>query len=458
LLCAACLLVGAGPLRASAPPAVYLVTNTNDSGAGSLRQAILNSNASVGVGDEIDFNIPGSGVQTITPVTPLPVITDSVLLDGQSQPGYDGVHPLIQLDGSQLAAPNAVLTITGGAIQIYGLGIIRGPDAGIRITGGVGGNVIGNCTIGTDPTGTIAQGNATHGIVIDNSASNNISYTSPSRRNVIGGNGIHGVFVTGAAATGNLVHNNAIGTDWSLHASVPNGGYGVLCSDANGTDVQYCDIVYNRSGGVAVQGAVSGGFVGFNSISSNGGPGISVLAAATGVSLESNVLTGNAGIGIDLNGDGRTPNDTGDGDSGPNNLQNFPVLSNVIVTQDNNSGRFCTLTIQLHSEPNTAYIIYPYPGVPGSIPGDTQVIGPAPNSTLLTTDATGFAETVFFLQIPQGSSVIVATATDPSGNTSELSDPLFIGDTTIHSGCGATGAEVLLPLFFVLRRRIRARR
>ncbi len=63
-----------------------LVTNTNDSGPGSLRQAILDSNSNPGP-DTIDFNIPGSGVHTISPTSALPTITDPVLIDGYSQPG-----------------------------------------------------------------------------------------------------------------------------------------------------------------------------------------------------------------------------------------------------------------------------------------------------------------------------------------------------------------------------------
>src|ERR1044071_5633282 len=64
----------------------FVVTNTNDSGAGSLRQAIIDANATSGP-DDITFNIPGSGVHTIKPATPLPVVTDPVFIDGFTQPG-----------------------------------------------------------------------------------------------------------------------------------------------------------------------------------------------------------------------------------------------------------------------------------------------------------------------------------------------------------------------------------
>src|SRR5262249_32851531 len=68
----------------------FLVTNTGDSGPGSLRQAILDSNNATGATNTIDFDISGSGVQTIVPLSPLPSITNPVLIDGDSQPGYAG--------------------------------------------------------------------------------------------------------------------------------------------------------------------------------------------------------------------------------------------------------------------------------------------------------------------------------------------------------------------------------
>src|ERR1700748_1850843 len=75
--------------NAAFPPMTFMVTNTNDSGAGSLRQAILDANAHVNSGgaDMIAFAIPGSGVQTISPTSALPAITEAVVLDGYTQSG-----------------------------------------------------------------------------------------------------------------------------------------------------------------------------------------------------------------------------------------------------------------------------------------------------------------------------------------------------------------------------------
>ena len=88
----------------------FSVTNTNDSGSGSLRQAILDNNSDTAntAADTIDFNIPGTGVQTIQPLSQLPIITHPVVIDGYSQPGSkpndlatgDDAVLSIELDGS----------------------------------------------------------------------------------------------------------------------------------------------------------------------------------------------------------------------------------------------------------------------------------------------------------------------------------------------------------------------
>ena len=102
-------------------PSSFVVTNANDSGAGSLRQAIQNANASAGP-DVISFAIPATGVQTITLTSLLPSIVDSVTIDGTTQPGYAGT-PLIQLNGNNLAGNG--LIVAGGGTTIRGLIINR---------------------------------------------------------------------------------------------------------------------------------------------------------------------------------------------------------------------------------------------------------------------------------------------------------------------------------------------
>src|SRR5207253_2809414 len=117
-------------------PANYVVTNTNDTGAGSLNKAILDANAHAGA-DLITFNIPGGGVHFILPTSPLPAITETVCIDGTTQPGF-ATQPLVQLDGLLSPEPFA-LQLIGGSSIVRGL-IISGYDIGITVFSS--GNVI----------------------------------------------------------------------------------------------------------------------------------------------------------------------------------------------------------------------------------------------------------------------------------------------------------------------------
>src|SRR5690606_37182272 len=114
--------------------ATFTVLNTNDSGFGSLRQAILNANAVPGR-QRIDFAIEGPGPHTIAPLSPLPAITEAVFIDARSQPGYVS-PPVIELAGHRLeeAPPFADgLTVYASQTHISGLAINRFPGAGIRV-------------------------------------------------------------------------------------------------------------------------------------------------------------------------------------------------------------------------------------------------------------------------------------------------------------------------------------
>ena len=153
-----------------ASAATFTVTNTDDAGAGSLRQAILDANANPGT-DTIDFNIPGAGVHTISPATQLPSISDPVVIDGYSQPGaspntdpngFDGTL-LIELSGAG-AGPNVNgLDISAGGSTVRGLVINRfrglGGSGNAIFPSTAGGNHIEGNFLGTDAGGTLAQGN-----------------------------------------------------------------------------------------------------------------------------------------------------------------------------------------------------------------------------------------------------------------------------------------------------------
>src|SRR5437868_211501 len=76
------------------PGATFTVSKTNDSGSGTLREAMINANTNADM-DTIVFNVSGgTEVKTIVLVSPLPSITNPVMIDGTTQPGYTGVKPL----------------------------------------------------------------------------------------------------------------------------------------------------------------------------------------------------------------------------------------------------------------------------------------------------------------------------------------------------------------------------
>src|SRR2546430_8181666 len=149
-------------------PLAFTVTNTNDSGTGSLRQAILDAN-SMG-GGTINFNIPGTGVHTISPMTVLPTITQTVTIDGYSQAGSSantnpttmGINAVILIQLSEFSGTHfAGLTINANNCRVRGL-VINGFDFdGIVVQ--TDANTIEGNFIGTDPTGTIAHPNGTNG-------------------------------------------------------------------------------------------------------------------------------------------------------------------------------------------------------------------------------------------------------------------------------------------------------
>ena len=109
-------------------PLVFTVTNINDSGSGSLRQAILDAN-SMG-GGTIQFTISGGGVHTISPLTVLPTITQPVIIDGYTQPGSSvntnpptmGLNTVLQIElkGSSLGNVSG-LTINANNCTVRGL-------------------------------------------------------------------------------------------------------------------------------------------------------------------------------------------------------------------------------------------------------------------------------------------------------------------------------------------------
>lgn len=222
-----------------------LVTNTNDAGVGSLRQAIINANACPGW-DTIRFDIPGTGPHTITPLSALPAATDTVFIDGYSQAGAlpatasTSATLMIQLRGTSAgAAPG--LEFDEDYCELAGLCITQfngfgaGSGSALYVNNASFVKVWGNY-LGTDLTGTIDQGSQHSGIYANFGSHNlTIGSANPEDFNLISGNDIAGIFLSGIGDTirAPVIQGNYIGTDLTGSFPIANGD-GVFCSWVTG--------------------------------------------------------------------------------------------------------------------------------------------------------------------------------------------------------------------------------
>ncbi len=216
----------------------------------------------------------------------------------------------------------------------------------------------------------------------------------PGEGNVISS----GVLIEGYEATGNVITGNHIGVD------------------TNGTSFG------NPGDGIRIEGDASGNSITNNKLWYNGGIGVNVVSGIRNAILGNSIYL-NGGLGIDLGGDGKvTPNDpVPDNDVGPNNLQNFPVITSAMWSSGNNG--FLDVMSRLESTPNTWFTIEWF----GNNVCDPSDYGEG-EMLLLTysflTNGFGVLEGGFGITPyarPPSPFYITATATDPDGNTSEFS-------------------------------------
>lgn len=319
------------------------VTNTSDSGWGSLRRAIEVANVDA-VPDTITFAIPGSGPHVITPLTPLPEIENPVEIDGFSQPGSsDAAWPptlKVVIDGSS-AGTNAHGLSMGHGISsdrfitpssIRGLVLRNFNRYGFSLGRAAKRVDVTQCFVGVDPDGATAAPNAEGGILVDSAnilsgeeSIYGIHIGLPNAGNLISGNGGSGVFLD--SSHGISVRGNFIGTTANGTAALPNARDGILVS---ADSVAELDSDLNRIGG---EGAGNG-----NRIAYNLGDGVA-LGLVRRTDVLGNSISDNAGLGIDLfTGElgpltGTVwPNDMADtDDDAPNDRINYPVLRSAIL-------------------------------------------------------------------------------------------------------------------------------
>jgi uncharacterized repeat protein (TIGR01451 family) len=307
----------------------------------------------------------------------------------------DGLSPL----GNQLSGVliNGVSANQIG-LPVQGLGnIISGNvGPGIQLTSGASATVIQNNTIGVAEDGKTAVGNGGDGILIDDAPGTIIGGTEQGEANVIGCNNGNGINISGGS--GALVSGNWIGTDLTGTRELGNRANGVNLASSSNT-------IGGTLGG-------SGNVIDFNGSGSTGS-GVQLFGNVNQNAILSNSIYENAGLGINL-GNGPTPNHP-PGTPGPNDYQNYPVLS--LAQSD---GTSTTVQGTLSAAPSTLYLLQffssPTEDSTGFGQGDVLV-----GSLQVTTDVTGNVS--FTAPVPVGAlpgQYISATATDPSGNTSEF--------------------------------------
>ncbi|MGE5278700.1 MAG: S-layer homology domain-containing protein [Acidobacteriota bacterium] len=485
--CFAVLCLTAGTVLAT----TYTVTTAADSGAGSLRQAILDANTNLGA-DTIAFNIPGTdsgcsatGVCTIAPLTPLPPINEAVTIDGFTQ---TGASPNTIAKG----AVNAVLKIVLSGVHVPGTTALWVSAAGTTLRGLVfnGGfdytievyfadnTSIKGCVVGADASGMTAVPN-NRGINAVFSDHFTLGGPLPADRNIVSGNSSWGI---GLGNDPNAtVQGNLIGTDATGAAPLGNGNRGILINpgrkgtvirdnviSANGdvglnpgdlgTDPDYGTVIQGNFIGTDVTGTVHLGNKNYgiflttnqvtvggagagegNVIAFNGSAGIAYYANdGTGSSIRGNSIYENGSLGIDLGIDGVTANDAGDADTGSNNLQNYPVVSTVTASSIQgtlNSEANKTYTLDFYANPNC--------DASGFGQGKTYL-----GSTDVSTDGGGNASFNYAVSVPPGQ-MVTATATGPDGSTSEFSRcanllPAFL-DADPTAGATSDGNGVFEP-------------
>ncbi len=310
--------------------ATFTVTNTNDTGSGSLRQAITDANSAFGP-DNIIFNIPtsdsqynsGTGVWTITPITELPMLTGGYTnIDATTQTTNQGntnsFGPEIVIDGSNTLQYGLAMVTPNNSVH----GIILGQFMyGILIYNNTATqNIVDQCWLGVGPDGQTAFPND-FGVVVNNNATNNFITSC-----LISGNTTAGIVISEANSV--TITGNKIGVNYNSSLALPNGD-GIIINEANtnviggGLFSERNIISGNTNSGIAINGVLSTGNIvqnnfigiasdGFTKISNDNG--IIIAGASNNViggsnSSSRNIISGNMVTGVALNGSG-TENNT----------------------------------------------------------------------------------------------------------------------------------------------------
>ena len=365
--------------------------------------------------------------------------------DGTAQAGTFSFNAL------ELRSSNNLVGGTTAADRNVIVGMLRvGPHGGVAATG----NVVQGNYIGTNAAGDAGINN-TAGIVVDRTTGTTIGGAAPGAGNLISGNIGHGIQID-LLATGTVVRGNAIGTNAAGTAALPNTSSGVQIWGPNttigGTEPGEGNVISGNGYGLRVQAdhvrvegnligvTTSGGALGNsaagvllittaahdntiggtaagagNTIAHNGTDGVTVITS-TANAIEGNSIHSNGGLGIDLDDNGVTANDTGDTDTGANQLLNRPVLSSV------SGGPTTQVGGELDAEASTAYRVEFFASSvcdpSGSGEGQTYL-----GFVDVTTDGSGHAAVSATVEAPStpGHAMTAVAIAATTGDTSEFS-------------------------------------
>ncbi|MET0618762.1 MAG: S-layer homology domain-containing protein [Thermoanaerobaculia bacterium] len=367
-------------------------------------------------------------------------LADRNLISG-NQDGVEGPVPGTQvlgnLIGVDVSGEEALPNLNGVHLSSFGVDVAildnvisSNTNAGIIVSGG---GVIQGNRVGLSASGTKALGNGGDGVSISSEPST-LGGPGPGEGNVISANG--GIGVNLSFSSDVVVQGNFIGTDATGALPFGNGTGGIRCvsctnSVIGGTNAGEGNIIaFNGANGVSLHNVPvpAGNVIRGNSIHSNGPTAI---------------LPSLTPLAIDLGLSGPNPNDPGDADTGPNQLQNSPHVSSAAALLPSGSGTHVQGV--LHSTPNTEYTLDFYSN-PACAPRPRAFLQARTylGSGLATADGSGDA--AFDIVVPgeiAPGEPVTATATDPAGNTSEVSARIVY---TILPGNGpaAGGTNVTL--------------
>jgi hypothetical protein len=301
--------------------ATFNVTSNADAGAGTLRQAILDINATaLAAPHTITFTgLTTAALRTIDITSDLPVLTKPTIIDGYTTPTYAAGTPVLYLRGVN---SGFIFTNSGAnGSTIRGIIIDQCASYGINLSG-VSNITIQGCWIGLTngggtPAAAVDKVN-NHGIFVFNCSNITIGGTSATDRNVIGAVVQSGISIEGGSSNVTIT-GNYIGTDVGATAARTNGSHGINVVTASnitigGTTTNHRNIIAGNTGsGINLSGAttatVMGNYIGIRNSTTalaNGANGVNVLSSSSGVTIggttvnHRNIISGNTNTGVNV--------------------------------------------------------------------------------------------------------------------------------------------------------------